>query len=451
MLKKRIAALFLAGLLCGTVLAGCGFAEKEIGDTAEIISDVIMEEDGLLPDNGENDGTLNADTVAQDPDTVETPYEYRGQSHGYQNLLTENEEALYEEIDRNIHSIGVEKNDSGLYDISRITVWNELTETEIKVAITAYKNDHPEVFWLANVYGRASQDGNTMLYLYSYVSPEECETMIREMNSKVQSIVESIGEEKSEFDRELLAFQAVADHCAYDTETASGEAKDWQSYTAYGALINGKAVCEGYSRAMQLLLSYLDMECRLIHGTADGAGHMWDLVRVGGDWYHLDATWNDQKDVVIYDYFNVTDHIIQKDHTIGPELDKLSTEEIDAVMQNNGNFNMNLPSCSRMTENYLKKRGVQISSFSAAENQRVTEAFRDARDSQEPAVYLYISEDIDFDMAINQLLKTRSPQLLIYLQRANKGYGAAHFDDTQVRYIISEQARSVTVMLDYLE
>ena len=451
MLKKRFVSLLIAGLLCGTVLAGCGFIEKESSNTAEIISDVIMEEDGLLPEHDENDGTLNADTVAQDPETVDTPYEYRSQSHGYQNLLTENEEALYEEIDRNIHSIGLEKNDSGYYDISRITVWNELTETEIKVAITAYKNDHPEVFWLANVYGRASQNGNTMLYLYSYVSPEECEKMIRKTNSKVQSIVESIGEDQTEFDRELLAFRAVADHCAYDTATATGEAKDWQSYTAYGALINGKAVCEGYSRAMQLLLSYLDMECRLIHGMADGTGHMWDLVRIGGDWYHLDATWNDQKDVVIYDYFNVTDHVIQKDHTIGPELDKLSTEQVDTLIKNNGNFNMNLPSCSRITENYLRKRGVQISSFSVAEDQRVIEAFRDARDSQQQAVYLYISEDIDFDMAINQLLKTRSPQLFVYLQGANKGYGAARIDDTEVRYIVSEQARSVTVMLDYAE
>ena len=58
----------------------------------------------------------------------------------------------------------------------------------------------------------------------------------------------------SELDRELYLFDSLASRCSYDTEAASN-GENWKAYTQYGALVDGKAVCEGYARAMQSLLS----------------------------------------------------------------------------------------------------------------------------------------------------------------------------------------------------
>lgn len=67
--------------------------------------------------------------------------------------------------------------------------------------------------------------------------------------------------------------------------------------TAFGALVEGECVCEGYAHAFQLLCHAYDLECVCIFGTGkteDGEeGHMWNAVRLEGVWYAVDATWND--------------------------------------------------------------------------------------------------------------------------------------------------------------
>ena len=66
---------------------------------------------------------------------------------------------------------------------------------------------------------------------------------------------------------------------------------------AVGALLNGRANCDGYSDAFYLMGSLLGMEIRCQSGDAlrtDGdAGHMWNLIRLNGNWYMVDVTWND--------------------------------------------------------------------------------------------------------------------------------------------------------------
>ena len=65
----------------------------------------------------------------------------------------------------------------------------------------------------------------------------------------------------------------------------------------YGALINGKCVCEGYAHAFQLLCQKYGIVCTSIVGdgvTEEGSeGHMWNAVLLDGKWYAVDVTWND--------------------------------------------------------------------------------------------------------------------------------------------------------------
>ena len=64
-------------------------------------------------------------------------------------------------------------------------------------------------------------------------------------------------------------------------------------HSAYGAGVQGKAVCQGYSLLMYRLLSELDINVRLIPGTANGGGHMWNLVELYGKCYYIDSTFDD--------------------------------------------------------------------------------------------------------------------------------------------------------------
>lgn len=449
-LKNTLAASMACLLFC-TALTGCEWSDG--GQPAAIVgtvSDVVVPDESAVPDTSEPD-TVQPGEILRSLENSDSEYGYQRQTAERYNLMTQNEETLYDLVAENAYTIADQRNDSGYYDMGKITIWGtELSEDEIKIAITAFKNDNPQVFWIANVYGRAYHDGNTIVQLYSYVSPSECNTMIRNMDSAIRKIVTAVGEGQSEFDRELAAFQAVAEHCEYDSETAdSEEARKWESYTAYGALVSGTAVCEGYSRAMQLLLSNLGMECRLICGEAGGVNHMWNLVKLEEDWYHLDATWNDQQDVVLYDYFNLTDEAIGKDHQIAPQLNQMTTEEVTAYMEKGNTYNFALPECTAEQENYLQNCAIKIDSFSAAEDRRVIEAFQKAAQNYEPAAYLYIAKSIDFDMAVSRIFKGKSPKVLSYIDGSNKKYGIRQIDRDQVRYILNKDLRSITVILSY--
>ena len=63
-------------------------------------------------------------------------------------------------------------------------------------------------------------------------------------------------------------------------------------YTAYAALINGTSVCQGYANLFYRLALELGVDARLISGIGNGGGHGWNIVKLNGKYYNLDATWD---------------------------------------------------------------------------------------------------------------------------------------------------------------
>lgn len=90
------------------------------------------------------------------------------------------------------------------------------------------------------------------------------------------------------------------------------------SHNLYGVLIEGEAVCEGYARALQYLCNKSGIECLFITGMSKDQHHGWNLVKLGGEFYHIDPTWNDPTgapgDYITYTYFGLTDEQISADH-----------------------------------------------------------------------------------------------------------------------------------------
>ncbi len=77
-------------------------------------------------------------------------------------------------------------------------------------------------------------------------------------------------------------------------------------HDAYGALVNGYAVCQGYAESFKLICDYYKIPCVYISGTADGGGHAWNAIQMDdGKWYFIDSTWDDQTSRIYYDFFLV--------------------------------------------------------------------------------------------------------------------------------------------------
>jgi hypothetical protein len=77
------------------------------------------------------------------------------------------------------------------------------------------------------------------------------------------------------------------------------------SHDAYGCLVEGKPVCQGYADAFKLFCDYYKIPCVNIGGVANGGNHMWNAVQMDdGYWYLIDVTWDDQELYgTFYDYF----------------------------------------------------------------------------------------------------------------------------------------------------
>ncbi len=116
--------------------------------------------------------------------------------------------------------------------------------------------------------------------------------------TNMQSMAESAAEEIADRSREagedgpalLQACRELADTVEFDAERELSGETDWsRTDIAYGALIDGRATGEGFAMALDLICDDLGIECRVVRGRRDSVDHCWNLVRLGEDWYHVDA------------------------------------------------------------------------------------------------------------------------------------------------------------------
>ena len=116
----------------------------------------------------------------------------------------------------------------------------------------------------------------------------------------------------SDYDVVKTLHDYLVTHCDYDYRVDIGN-MPFISHQAEGALLNGTAVCSGYAKAYEILLDAAGIPCETITGYAGGY-HAWNLVQVDGEWYHVDATWDDPTnkggDYIRYTYFLKSDKVM---------------------------------------------------------------------------------------------------------------------------------------------
>jgi len=236
--------------------------------------------------------------------------------------------------------LGTEREYNGL----RIELTRPLKSREdAKRLYTAFVSDNPQLFYIGNTYSyEGYRSGRTdyynVFYLVLTMTARERSIATRRLEDAIFQIRTSMISESpsDQFETELFLHDELARICSYEnrsSDTIDPIALYPTAFTAYGALVEGLAVCEGYSRAMQLLLNRMDIECTLVGGyDTKGVAHMWNLVTIDGRNYHLDLTWNDNADRLHHSYFNLTTEEILKSHTI--DSDNIGVDTCTAVNAN---------------------------------------------------------------------------------------------------------------------
>lgn len=234
------------------------------------------------------------------------------------------------------------------------------SKEQMQLLYTSFCTDNPQFFFLGNTYsyeGYRNEGSNvehyTTICLVFTMTMAERRTAEYHLERQISNILKDITPNMSEFDKELHLHDRLMEICRYHQEAADSKDPYTEypdAFSAYGALVKGAAVCEGYARAMQLLCHRVGIACTLVsgYGIKNQMTHMWNLVTIDGRNYHLDPTWNDGDIGYRHVYFNVTTEEIQRTHQID-------------------NDNIGINTCIAEEANYYRKTGLYLDTFSAEE------------------------------------------------------------------------------------
>ena len=236
----------------------------------------------------------------------------------YYSMLDENEKDLYKQIYANADNLK-----------KTFVPKQNITKNELEETIIAVYNDSPELFWIDTSYSyKYLISGKIAQVTLNYNSTaDDIESSKYLFNQATNKIINEANNYNNNYDKEKFVHDYILEKNIYDINNKLNQ-------SAYSALVNGKTVCAGYSRAFQYIMNKLNITTYYVTGKSQGESHAWNIVKLGNGYYNIDLTWDDGK-IITYNYFNKTDYEFSKTHERSEK-------------------SINLPSCNATTYKYKK-------------------------------------------------------------------------------------------------
>lgn len=174
------------------------------------------------------------------------------------------------------------QNRQDVIDISAYS--SSVTDNDLRIILSYMMNIHPDLFYLSNEYNYGTLDGKIMTINPIYtMSGAELETAKNKYTAKIDGILSMINDSWSDCEKVVFVHDYIVSNSQYDTT--------YSKYDAYSLLVNGTAVCQGYSTAFLAIMERLGIPCTIV--ACDDIQHEWNAVQVNGKWYHVDCTYDD--------------------------------------------------------------------------------------------------------------------------------------------------------------
>lgn len=350
---------------------------------------------------GKQNAVVDSDAQNVTIDTIApAEIDITGNNPLYYEFLTDKQKEIYRYM-----KAAADQMKKGYFSIGAAT-GEQNRFTDIAISYRAMLCDNPQIFWMSGTY-MASPDGSALAFSYTekgldyIMTPQQKNTAQAQLDAAINDIVSRANTLSNNFEKELFFHDWL---CKSITYVDRGEYSD---YTIYGALIEKTAVCEGYSRAMQILCDRADIPCTVVYGSSFGEGHMWNIINPGDGWYHLDVTWDDDEEYnyIRHAYFNVNDSEILKDHSIFEQVVSgkyyLSGDE----------FNIYKYTCDLTTQNYFVKKKLVFTSEHSTNAKIIKEAARIGKNSLE--VYYWGDDHVDFLNNLNTTIANSGSNIWI--------------------------------------
>ena len=283
-----------------------GMSEENVVSVEEIAPYVILADGETLPQIKTDEVSVLSDDVVQ-LDTEDALYQYLKEQ-----VVARNSQITV--------SVPIEINNK-IGPVSAMTSAQEYTES-----CTGQEGDALKYGGVGYSVSTRSYTGATRVtytYYMNYFSTAEQE---KQLTSAVTCALASLNlNGKTDVEKVIAIHNYICDHVDYDYDGLS-DSTNTVKYTAYGALCNGKAVCNGYAVLFYRMCKDAGLSVRIIPGTANGGAHAWNIVRVGNVYYNVDTTWDGQDTQTFNRYLLKNENDFSADHT---RRENCATEEFN--------------------------------------------------------------------------------------------------------------------------
>lgn len=241
--------------------------------------------------------------------------------------------------------------------------------------------DHPEIFWCTSFNRNSIKTGTSVRTEFEPIytmSKTERYNYKEKIDATADAWLAGVPANATDYGKARIIYDTLVKEVEYDTDSEENQ-------NIISVFVNKKSVCQGYAKAFQYMLAKLGVESTLVKGVAENEGHVWNLVKLDGEFYYFDVTWGDPAfasaktpaDFINYAYFGVTTKEILKTHVIEDEL--------------------TLPECVATKNNYYVHEGLFFSEKNA---NVVGDAIYNADQKGEPFVSLKFDSDDTYSWAI---------------------------------------------------
>lgn len=260
----------------------------------------------------------------------------------YYPQLTEKEQELYRAMYKAFVNI-----ESG-------NIIPNMSDDEMNHVAMCVKYDHPELFYMKELgyvhYTLGGQIVKTTLSVTYSDSKTVINQKIKQAEDTADRIIAGIPAGADEYTKVKYVYEYLINNIEYDPNSDDNQ-------NIVSALLNGRSVCAGYSRATQYVLNRMGIPTTFVEGRSliSGENHAWNLVKLSDGYYYLDTTWGDASysgngfegtaeiGGINYDYMLITTDELLRTHSINPVVD--------------------FPICQSKANNYFVREGLYFEMY----------------------------------------------------------------------------------------
>lgn len=275
-----------------------------------------------------------------------------------------------------------------------------INEKDVELAASCVLLDHPDIFYVDGYsYERYMFAGTVEKIVYSanyIMSEEEIAAAWDTINQYVDACMKGLPAGAGEYEKVRYVYDFIILNTEYNVEAPNNQ-------NICSVFINRESVCLGYAKAVQYLLQEMGVACTVITGeVTSGEGHAWNLVKLNGQYYYVDATWGDASYLsdsgtadalssINYDYLCITTQDLQKTHIIDHPI--------------------SVPTCMGTFDNYYVREGLYINGL---DTMTLAGIFERAYTSGTSCISIRCANQVVFDSVQTELIDNQ--QIFQYLR-----------------------------------